>query len=304
MTGIYLEPGKSIFSKRSGNYYFIAKYLGQGGNAIAFLVQCTKGTYKGLSFVLKLQYNLSTETRRERFAREIAFLREEQHPAILQHFDEGEYQLPDGRIFPFVVTSYYPKTLADVIKQGNLNFSSKVSYACQLLSALNLLQSKKVIHRDIKPNNIFVNGSNVVLGDFGLIKALDTDEQVSDTDDDIEMINETAFHAGGYAAMPYFYRTPELVSYAKKEDVLHIESDIFQLGLVFAELFTGQNPLVPCKDIRQTVCLNRIGRITDTEDGGLVFRLLQSMLELDYKKRAKIDDLLNGFNSLYKKTVV
>lgn len=197
--------------------------------------------------MLKVQYNLSTETRRERFIRETAFLREEVHPAILRHFDEGSYQLPDGGIYPFVITNYCPKTLADVIKQGNVIFSEKVLYACQLLSALQLLQNRNIIHRDIKPNNIFVNGSNAVLGDFGLIKALDINEQLNEqVDDDIEMINETAFHtAEGYVAMPYFYRTPELVAYANKRDVLHIESDVFQLGLVLTELFTGENPLIP-----------------------------------------------------------
>lgn len=303
MTGIYLEPGKSIFAQGSGTYYKIIKFLGQGGNAIAFRVQCTNGPYKGIAFVLKVQYNLSTETRRERFVRETAFLREEVHPAILRHFDEGSYQLSDGRIYPFVITNYCPKTLADVIKQGNVIFSEKVLYACQLLSALQLLQNRNIIHRDIKPNNIFVNGSNAVLGDFGLIKALDINEQLNEqVDDDIEMINETAFHtADGYVAMPYFYRTPELVAYANKRDVLHIESDVFQLGLVLTELFTGENPLVPSSDIKEPIHLNRLAQIKGTQDSGLVFTLLRSMLAIDYKQRAKVDDILNGFNMLYEK---
>lgn len=303
MTGIYLEPGQSIFVKDSKTYYRIIKFLGQGGNAIAFRVLCTEGPYKGIAFVLKVQYNLSTQTRRERFARETAFLKEEVHPAILRHFDEGNYKLPDGRIYPFVVTNYFPRTLADVIKQGDADFPSKVLYACQLLSALQLLQSRNITHRDIKPNNIFVNGSDAVLGDFGLIKVLNESEQLNEADnDDIEMINETAFHAAdGYVAMPYFYRTPELVAYANKKDTLHIESDVFQLGLVLSELFTGENPLAPSNDIKEPIHLNRIAQITGTDDGGLVFTLLRGMLEVDYRKRAKVDDLLNGFNMLYEK---
>lgn len=303
MTGIFLEPGKSIFAQSSKSYYKIIKYLGQGGNAIAFRVQCTNGLYRGIAFVLKVQYNLSTETRRERFIRETSFLKEEVHPAILRHFDEGEYKLPDGRIFPFVVTNYFPQTLADVIRQGTASFPSKVLYACQLLSALQLLQSKNVIHRDIKPNNIFVNGSNAVLGDFGLIKELDAADQFNCADDDdIEMINETVFHtADGYIAMPYFYRTPELVAYANKQDVLHLESDVFQLGLVLTELFTGNNPLVPSTDIKAPIHLNKLGQVTGTKDGGLVFTLLCKMLKEDYNERASIDELLSGFTMLYEK---
>lgn len=303
MTGIFLEPGKSIFAQGSKTYYKIIKYLGQGGNAIAFRVQCTNGPYRGIAFVLKVQYNLSTETRRERFLRETSFLKEEVHPAILRHFDEGDYRLPDGRVFPFVITNYFPQTLADIIKQQTANFSEKVLYSCQLLSALQLLQSKNVVHRDIKPNNIFVNGSNAVLGDFGLIKVLDTNNQLAcSDDDDIEMIKETAFHAAdGYIAMPYFYRTPELVAYANKQDVLHIESDIFQLGLVLTELFTGNNPLLPSTDIKAPIRLNRIGQVTGTNDSGLIVTLLRKMLKENYNERPSIDELLSNFTMLYEK---
>lgn len=303
MTGIYLEPGRSIFAQNSKTYYKIIKYLGQGGNAIAFRVQCTEGPYCGIAFVLKVQYNLSTPARRERFARETAFLKEETHPAILRHFDDGDYRLPDGRIYPFVITNYCPQNLEKLIAQGNISFPSKVLYACQLLSALQLLQKKNIIHRDIKPNNIFINGSDAILGDFGLIKVLNPIEEAGlADDDDIQMINDTAFHAAdGYTAMPYYYRTPELVAYANKKDVLHIESDVFQLGLVFAKLFTGENPLVESADIKAPIQLKKIGRVVDTEDGGLVFNLIRDMLTLDYRQRAKVNDLLSSFTMLYEK---
>ena len=302
-TGFYLEPGKSIYAQGAKTHYKIIKYLGLGGNAIAFRVQCTEGPYRGIAFVLKVQYNLSTPSRRERFARETAFLKEETHPAILKHYDDGEYTLPDGRVYPFVITNYCPHNLDTLIQQGNISFPSKVLYACQLLSALQFLQSRNVIHRDIKPNNIFINGTDAILGDFGLIKALgSTDQPELADDDDIQMINETAFHSvDGYVAMPYYYRTPELVNYANKRDILHIESDVFQLGLVLAKLFTGENPLYEASDIKSPIKLKRIGQITDTEHGGLVMNLLISMLRKDYKKRAKVDELLSGFTMLYEK---
>ena len=48
MTDIYLEPGKSIFAQGSNTYYKIIKYLGQGGNAIAFVCNAQMGHIKEL----------------------------------------------------------------------------------------------------------------------------------------------------------------------------------------------------------------------------------------------------------------
>ena len=104
----------------------------------------------------------------------------------------------------------------------------------------NILQKKNIIRRDIKPNNIFISNNNAILGDFGLIKELNQDEQRI-MDDDINLINETIINnEEGYAAMARYYRTPELVNYANHKDELHIESDVFQLGLVLAKLLRAK----------------------------------------------------------------
>lgn len=72
MAKIFIQIGQSI---RSDNniYYKILEFLGNGANAFAYRCLCTSGQNKGIEFVLKLQYNLSTEIRRERFLREAAF---------------------------------------------------------------------------------------------------------------------------------------------------------------------------------------------------------------------------------------
>lgn len=68
-----------------------------------------------------------------------------------------------------------------------------------------------------------------------------------------------------------------------------------------AKLFTGENPLVESTDIRAPIQLNRLGRVVDTQDSGLIFNLLRSMLVLDYKEHAQIDELLSNFTMLYEK---
>ncbi len=304
MPRIYISVGQSIQSS-TGTYYKILEFLGSGGNAFAYRVLCTSGIYRGLIFVLKLQYNLSTESRRIRFERESSFLKSGSHPAILKLYDDGVYTLPNGEIFPFIITSYLPETLKDCISTGTLNFIQKVKYACQLISAIAYLQSQKVLHRDIKPNNIFINNNDVVLGDFGLIKKIDESE--SGEDDDIEMIKESlmaneSFNEllQGYIAMARFYRTPELVEYANRRSPLRLESDIFQLGLVLTEMFTGQNPLQPTDDLLSPIVLNRIGYVSGNETWGRkVFFILCSMLEIEYQRRININRLLEKFTGLY-----
>lgn len=61
------------------------------------------------------------------------------------------------------------------------------------------------------------------------------------------------------------------------------------------------SPLVENKDIREPIQLSRLGRVVDIQDGGLIFNLLRSILGLDYKERAKIDELLSNLTMLYEK---
>jgi serine/threonine protein kinase len=90
-----------------------------------------------------------------------------------------------------------------------------------------------VVHRDIKPKNIFLKGQSFVLGDFGLIKLLNGHDEA-----DHNIFKESV----GFG-MPYFYRTPDLIAYGKRESGITTKSDVFQLGLVAIELFTGRNPV-------------------------------------------------------------
>lgn len=297
MADIYIEVGQSVISDK-GLYYRILEFIGSGANAFAYRCLCTSGSNNGIEFVLKIQYNLSTEIRRERFLREQMFLENCSHPAILRQYDYGTFKTAKNS-FPFIITSLMPETLRKRFTGNSIPFRSKVKYACQLLSAVSFLQSQNIVHRDIKPNNIFISNDNVMLGDFGLVKVIDN--HFSD-EDDINLVNETVMCSfSGYAAMARFYRTPELVNYANNTDVLRIESDVFQLGLVLTEMFTGLNPLVPAENLHDPIRLNRIGQIADggTSLSGAIFRILSQMLEIDYRKRINIQTALDRFSLIY-----
>jgi serine/threonine protein kinase len=121
--------------------------------------------------------------------------------------------------------------------ERNLSQAVKLNISIQLVSAIVELEQSEpsVVHRDIKPRNIFISGNKSVLGDFGIMKFLDGD------DEEIEDIWKNSTQK----AMPYYYPTPDLVAYSNDEHDLTPKANVYQLGLVLAEMFTGRNPANP-----------------------------------------------------------
>ena len=286
---LFLDPGKSLRSE-TGIWYRIVQRLGAGGNAVTYLVVATSGVHKGILFALKIFRRLSKPERRRSFLKEVAFLKKQDHPAIMHVFDEGLFRYyVDGseNEYPFVVAEYLPQTLYHVIRAGDADVAHRISIATQLLSALSFLEhsSPQAVHRDIKPQNIFVKGRSCVLGDFGLMRLLD------DSDEEDRMVLKESIGPG----MPFFYRTPDLVAYARNGSPLTVKSDVFQLGLVLAELFTGRNPArrPPGDDMLAPVELETLGACPG-QFSGAIAALLFRMLTMDPERRPTASQLMDN----------
>lgn len=291
---LFLDPGRGIRSE-SGEWYRIIQTLGAGGNAVTFLVVSTSGAHTGVLFALKFFRRLSRPERRIAFHREIEFLRRQSHPSVMRVFDQGTFTYTIGGVegeYPFVVAEYLGTTLRHVIRAKSSSLAQRVSFSVQLLSALIYLERSKppIIHRDVKPENIFINGSSCVLGDFGLMKAVDGSEE-----QDREVLKESVG-----AGMPFFYRTPDLVTYATVGGGLTTRTDVFQLGLVLAELFTGRNPARPPAngDIYSPVELESIGRCPG-EFGASVAGLLRRMLDRTAGDGLHASEVIDGWMGLF-----
>lgn len=113
------------------------------------------------------------------------------------------------------------RTLDDYIAEGGHTSSDLVRIVLQLCEALSYAHKKQVVHRDIKPANIIItyNGDNVKLIDFGL----------SDTD------SHSAFKEPAGSRK---YASPEQLG----GEVLDNRSDIYSLGVVIDQLYSGRTP--------------------------------------------------------------
>ncbi len=99
--------------------------------------------------------------------------------------------------------------------------------------------------------------------------------------------------------MPRQYRTPDLVAYYKGGPVPTVQSDVYQLGLVFAEMFSGSNPQKPLKagDYAEPVELNDF--YIQGGMGGLVKTLIRPMLDDDPAKRPTAAEMVEPWQGLF-----
>jgi serine/threonine-protein kinase len=279
-------PFKTVLKSQIGADYSCLQRLGKGGTAETYLMLARSGPLRGQLFAIKVFRRLSRPEWRTNFLEEIQFLQTCDHPAVMRVFDEGLYL--DNH--PFVVAEYLPGTLGSVLRTVP-SMMAKLGYALQLLSALEYLGSPAigVIHRDIKPANVFIKGGSCVLGDFGLMKRMQADSEM-----DRAMLKESLG-----PRMPRAYRTPDLVEYFKGGPPPTGKSDVFQLGLVFAEMFSGFNPERPMtgNDFAEPVVLEPF-----FVPGGLgkpIKDLIEPMLNHEPNERPSATDLIPRWQALF-----
>lgn len=278
-----LQFGVSVDSQCA--QYRTLQKLGEGGTAETYLMLASSGELRGQLFAVKLFRRLSRPEWQANFLQEVAFLKTCSHPSVMRVFDDGVFL---GK-HPFVVAEYLPSTLANVLRT-NPGMMAKMAYAVQLLSALEYLAQPKiaVIHRDIKPANVFIKGGSCVLGDFGLMKRLKSQDT-----GDLERLK-----ASFGPRMPRRYRTPDLVEYFKGGPVPTEKSDIFQLGIVLVEMFTGRNPQRPMKrDFTDPIETD--GYKIEGGLGPLIVDLIAPMLHSDPASRPTASDALNRWQDLF-----
>jgi serine/threonine protein kinase len=166
------------------------------------------------------------QDRLRRFEQEARSAAALNHPNILAVYDVGTINS-----VPYVVSELLDgKTLRQIIEGGALTTRKAIEYGSQLASGLAAAHEKGIIHRDVKPENVFVTrDGRVKILDFGLAKLTD----VPTADGAHATMTETD---PGMVVGTVGYMSPEQL----RAEPVDARSDIFSLGAVLYEMFAGE----------------------------------------------------------------
>ena len=194
--------------------YQVDKYIGGG---MAQVYRATD-TVLGRQVALKIltEAGAADEEAKARFFQEARVASNVHHENIIDVYDFGEDQ---GR--PFIVMELLEgESLRLAIKNGRAgDFSRRMRIALQVGRALDHIHSKKIIHRDVKPENIHLDSAGKVkMMDFGIAKP-----------------QGTALTKAGFTLGTPYYMSPEQVLGRN----VSVQSDVYSFGALLYELLTS-----------------------------------------------------------------
>ena len=155
----------------------------------------------------------------ERFVREARVLASISHPNLIPVHRAGE----SGGFFYYVMDYLEAETLAERLARGPLAPAEAVGLAKDVLAALEAVHARDIVHRDVKPANIFLVENRAMIGDFGVAKATGTGGPG---------LTEEGMTVGSPG-----YMAPEQTAGGEVTPA----ADVYALGLVLYEAVTGRD---------------------------------------------------------------
>ncbi len=209
-----------------GGRYEVGELLGYGGMAE---VHQGRDLRLGRDVAIKmLRTDLARDaTFQARFRREAQNAASLNHPAIVAVYDTGEEKGSEGEALPYIVMEFVNgQTLKEVLTaEGPLAPRRALEIVADVCGALEFSHRHGIIHRDIKPGNIMLNGAGQVkVMDFGIARAVASTTAT---------MTQTSAVIGTAQ-----YLSPEQA----RGETVDARSDVYATGCVLFELMTGAPP--------------------------------------------------------------
>lgn len=200
--------------------YTIDSQIGEGGCGTVF--SCFNDGH-GL-FAIKIVDKSKGKEKIKRFKNEISFCQRDNGPNVIRVIDYGTAEF-DGHDYLFYVMPCYKYSLRTLMN-GEMDPSTIISIFSGICSGLRSAHERQCVHRDLKPENILIgDDGKAVLSDFGIAHFIDFDKATTVATTATSRLANFAYHA------------PEQLN-----GEFSAASDIFALGLILNQMFTGVIP--------------------------------------------------------------
>jgi serine/threonine protein kinase/Flp pilus assembly protein TadD len=219
-----LHPGQVLIDR-----FVIVRFIAKGGMGEVY--EAEDRFLQGVHIAVKtiLPQIADEPALRQRFEREVLLARELSHPNLCPIYDIFRCEQPPGNFLFLTMKLLRGETLAARLRgTASISIAEGLAILKQMAAGLAAIHAAGIIHRDIKPNNIMLDGTGsgmrLFITDFGLARTHEADPSLS---------------GKGLVAGTPDYMAPELHLGRPPSRA----SDLFALGVVLHEVFTGQKPV-------------------------------------------------------------
>ncbi len=226
------DPNDALIGTLAAGRYRIMKLLGEGGMGQVYLAEHVAIEKRVALKVLRSEYATKGEIV-TRFQQEAISASRIKHPNVLDVFDFGQL---DNGCFYLAMEFLEGCDLADELTRRRvLDAGTGIRVSMQICRALAAAHANGVVHRDMKPENVFLqrtaDGEEIVkIVDFGIAQLRSKDDAVVET-------KRRLTRTGMIFGTPE-YMAPEQAS-GKHAD---LRADIYAVGIIMYEMFTGAVP--------------------------------------------------------------
>jgi len=219
------------------------------------------------------------------------------HSSIPDHVDTSQISIREKKILPdclYILMEHCQNTLVEAVQNANDDYCLVWSYFAQTVQGLAHLHANGIIHRDVKPTNIFVTEEGIVkIGDLGLATMMHHHqpavqaqrEQLSPKTTTLPSTKKSQSSNAG----TFLYMAPEVLTRQYDE-----KCDIFSLGVVLVEIFSRFTTSMERAKVLGN--LNRSNFVSDNEVWAKEYpypaKLARRLLSTDPQDRPSCDKIL------------